>query len=158
MGRPKGSKNKKPLKPKPIKGPPGRPEIWTEEKALELGQGLVDWMMEDESRVYWMEYIVINRGLYKQIVSDLSSKFATFSALAKKAKDIQELRLLKTVGKGEIKSMFVLKNHHGYADKQEVKTSNVNYNYDLSDLKEKTEDELKEVLLNLTRKGSKNKG
>jgi hypothetical protein len=123
----------------------GRPEIWTEEAALQLGEQLIAWYEVDEDNIYLKEFLS-KRRLHSQIISELTSKWESFSELIKIAKEIQEVRLLKKEGKGEIKSMFVLKNHHGYADKQEVKTENMNYNYDPGDLRQKTADELIELL------------
>ncbi len=129
-------------KPKKI----GRPTIWTEEKALELGRELVEWMLADESRTYWQRFIVIEKGLYKELINDLVKKWPSFSPLLKRAKEIQELRLLETVGKGEIKSLFVLKNHHGYADRVEVKSDNLNRSLDTKDLSAASDEQLREML------------
>lgn len=128
----------------------GRPTEWTEERAIELGESLLEWMKQDESRIYWFEFIVVERGLYKQLASDLAKKYPAFAELLKRAKDLQELRLLKKEGKGEIKSMFVLKNHHGYADKQEIKSDNINRNLDAKDLQAATESDLMELARTLT--------
>jgi len=136
----------------------GRPTEWTEDRALELGEGLIAWMEASSDNVYWEKYLYLERKeekLYPELISYLTSKYDSFLQLVKRAKKIQEIRLLEKEGKGEIKSLFVLKNHHGYADRTEVKTENVNYNYDPKDLREKTQDDLQEMLMNLTRKPSK---
>lgn len=129
----------------------GRPTEWTEERALALAEGMIAWLEEDSARVFWQEYI-LQQGLYKQIISDLSKKYASFSALIKRAREIQELRLQNialNTGK-PIGAIFLLKNHHGYADKQEIKTDNVNRNLDTKALAAATESELKDMLRNLS--------
>jgi hypothetical protein len=142
-----------------------RPKEWTIDACINVAQGMFDWMMEDESHLYMMRYLCVVQPLYRDWPSqqlkywksqdtngnpELTSKVKVFSRLLKRCKAVQETRLLETVGKGEIKSMFVLKNHHGYADKQEIKQSSINYNYNAKDLRDKTQDELEEALLNLS--------
>jgi signal transduction histidine kinase len=135
-------------KPKNKGGRPKGSDKWTEPKALELANEMLEWFKADKTRVFMMEFLVEEKGLYQQIVSDLTSKFDSFSAVIKRCKLIQETRLQKlTLDKqNPAGAIFLLKNHHGYADKQEIKTENLNYNYDPSDLRSKTADELHDLL------------
>lgn len=129
-----------------------RPKKWTEEALVQLGTELVEWMLSDVEHVYWQEFLVVEKGLYKELISQMTSQSQAFSQLVKRAKDIQEVRLVKKEGKGEIKSIFVLKNHHGYADKQEVKTDQTIHQTvkDISELRDMTTDDLKEQVRSLT--------
>ncbi len=100
----------------------GRPEKWTEAKALELADEMIEWM-KDEKNIYYEKFIVMVKDLYPQIISELSEKHKSFSEAIKKAKKYQELKLLEgsTIGSYNPTSViFQLKNNHGYKDRQEV--------------------------------------
>jgi hypothetical protein len=148
---------KKPSKPKTEqpansdkpKHPGGRPVEWTEERAMRLAADLENWMMADEDEnIFFQEYLA-KAKINNQVISELSSKFPKFSETIKGLKRIQEFRINRMALKQKVNpvmAIFLLKNLHGYADKQEVKTENVNYNYDPADLRSKTQDELLELL------------
>lgn len=133
----------------------GRPVKWTPEAAQELCDGLESWMRED-GNVYFEEYLVLIRGLYPDIIGDLSSKYDFFFQSIKKARKLQELKLAKLLLNTRANPggpIFALKNNgHNWTDKHESKTQNVNYNYDAKDLKAKTDEELQDLLINLTTK------
>lgn len=135
----------------------GRPVEWTEEKAIELANELLDWMLEEEN-VYFEKFLVVNKRLYPELIADLSSKYPMFSQSVKRARKIQEMKLAQLLlnMKGNPGGViFALKNNgHNWTDKRETKSENVNYNYDPKDLKAKTEEELQDMLLNLTKKPS----
>lgn len=103
-------------------------EKWTEEKAIELAEGLIRWFNEkddngnDKGNIFWEEYIVIEKDLYPSVVSYLCNKFSSFSNLIEKAKKIQEIKLVKYGIADKLQptmTIFVLKNHHNYRDKSE---------------------------------------
>lgn len=127
----------------------GRPVKWTEEAAMKLASDLRTWMEEDENEnIFFQEYLAKQR-IHGSTISDLTSKFPEFSAVIKELKSLQEFRINKLALKQKVNpvmAIFLLKNLHGYADKQEVKTENVNYNYDPGDLRAKTADELADLL------------
>lgn len=74
-------------------------EKWTEKKALELGNDLLNWLREkdtdnqDKGNIFYEEFLVIERDLYPQLISYLSDKFTSFLNLIEKAKKIQEIKL-----------------------------------------------------------------
>jgi len=115
----------------------GRPEKWTKEVALKLGNDLIKWMSPKivieagkqrdihAVNILWEEFIVIEKGLYPDIISQLSNKFIEFSLLIKKAKKIQETKLVKYGIANRLQpamTIFVLKNHHNYKDKKDITT------------------------------------
>jgi hypothetical protein len=111
-------------------GQPGNKnaEKWTEEKALKLGNDLIDWLSEkdeegnEKGNIFYEEFLVIERKLYPDLTSYLSEKYLSFSDLIKKAKKIQELKLIKFGIADRLQptmTIFVLKNHHGYTDRKE---------------------------------------
>lgn len=128
--------------------PKGSGELWTEEVSIALANEMLEWFKADESHIFMQQFLVLEKGLYSDLVSDLCSKWPGFARIIKSCKAIQEVRLqrLALEKQNPAGSIFLLKNHHGYADKQEIKSQNVNYNYDPADLKAKTEDELLELL------------
>ena len=97
-------------------------EKWTEEKALELGNELIEWLSVKDNYFY-EEFLVIVKDHYPGLASYLAEKFPSFSKLLKKALKMQELNLIKAgITKGEVEQatlIFVLKNHHNYKDKKD---------------------------------------
>lgn len=105
-------------------------EKWTEEKALELGNELLDWMNEvdedgeDKGNIFVDEFFVIKKRLYYSLPNYLAKKFTSFSKLYENAKKTQEVKLVKYgVGDRLNASMtkFTLMNNHGWTDKSESK-------------------------------------
>ena len=123
----------------------GRPPKWTEKEAIQLANDLVNWIAED-GNVYWKRFIVLERRLRPQLISELSEKYPEFAELIKIAREIQEVKLAEMSGHDTIKSIFMLKNYHGYADKTEVKSENVTTIKDmrnkLAEMEAMTEDQL----------------
>ena len=148
------------LPPEDVKVKTGRPKFWTEAESMKLGTAMLDYLEANEGCLYWEEFIYEHARkvnpewarLCPQRISEMTSQYPAFAELVKRAKKLQELRLLRKEGKGEIKSIFVLKNHHGYADKQETKSVNVSVtlNKDISKLKGSDEDALSDTLRWLT--------
>jgi hypothetical protein len=98
-------------------------EKWTEEKALQLGNDLIDWMKKSEINVFWEEYLVMERDLYPELIAYLSNKFTSFLKLIGKAKKVQEIKLKKYGTADKLNATitkFVLINEHGWKDKQEI--------------------------------------
>ena len=114
-------------------------EKWTEEKALQLGNDLIDWMKNNEINMFWEEYLVMERDLYPELIAYLSNKFTSFLKLIGKAKKVQEIKLKKYGTADKLNATitkFVLINEHGWRDKQETEhTGGIALHYDRQDSK-----------------------
>jgi len=73
----------------------GRPIKWTEKKALELANELIDWMKSSENNMFFELFLVENKDIPLEMISVLSKKFKSFFQTVKKAKQIQEYRIAK---------------------------------------------------------------
>jgi hypothetical protein len=105
------------------------PEKWTEERALQLGSELIEWLKEkdsegnDKGNIFYEEFLIIEKDLYPQIVSFLKEKFPSFLKLLQKANKIQELKLQKFGTADRLNAAmtkFVLINKHNWCEKQEI--------------------------------------
>jgi hypothetical protein len=98
-------------------------EKWTEAKALQLGEDLIEWQKAKSDNMFWEEYLVIEKDLYPELIAYLEKKFTSFLKLIEKARKIQELKLQK-YGVADVLNApitkFVLINKHGWRDKQEL--------------------------------------
>jgi len=114
---PGGNKNIKPVDGQQFSEEYQPDEKWTEEKALILGNELIEWLTnkEDEGNIFFEEFIVIEKGHYPELIAYLGNKFSSFLKLIKKAKKIQEIKLYK-FGIGDrlnaTMTKFVLINEH----------------------------------------------
>ena len=69
-------------------------EKWTEQKAIDLGNELIEWLKqkdesgEDKGNMFFEEFLIIEKDLYLDLISYLSGKFSSFSELIEKAKKI----------------------------------------------------------------------
>ena len=105
------------------KNPGGRPVIWTEEKILQLGQELIDWLKADEDNIWFERFLYEEKDLYPQLIGEMTGKYEKFAELIKKAKKIQESKLVDgtlKMGLNPTMAIFVLKNHYQYTDKQQT--------------------------------------
>jgi len=108
---------------------------WTEEKALNIGTDLLSWYEEDNTNILFEQFLR-KRGLYRDLIGYLSRTFPSFLDLIKKAKQIQEERIL-LLGLTKVLNptmcIFILKNVHGYRDQQQhdsvVTPTKIIYNY-----------------------------
>lgn len=108
------------------KNPGGRPVIWTEEKVLQLGEELIEWLKEDDDHVWFERFLYEKKDLYPQFISEMRDKYPKFSELLKKAKKIQENKLVDGTLKHSLNptmAIFVLKNHYQYTDKSQTEIS-----------------------------------
>ena len=108
------------------KNPGGRPLIWTEEKVLQLGEELIQCLKSDEDNVWFERFLYEEKDLYPQFISEMRDKYPKFSELIKRAKKIQENKLVDGTLKHSLNptmSIFVLKNHYQYTDKQQTEIS-----------------------------------
>jgi hypothetical protein len=100
----------------------GRPLIWTEEKVMKLGDDLFNWMLDSQDNIWMETFLYENNEIYPQFISEMCIKYSKFSELIKKVKKIQEGKIVNGALKHNLNptmSIFLLKNHHGYRDKQE---------------------------------------
>ena len=110
-------------------------EKWTLDEAMKLGNELIEWMKEkdkddvDKGNIFYEEFLCIENDYYEELISYLCKKFEPFFKLIKKAKKIQELKLIKFGIADRLQptmTIFVLKNHHGYKDRSETENTNKN--------------------------------
>ena len=100
----------------------GRPVKWDEEKALEIGKGLLAWLKEKEENIFFEEYL-LHKGLYKQIIHDLRKKYKVFSELIKEAEAWQEMKINKNASFKKLDSnysKFFMSSRHNYREKSEL--------------------------------------
>lgn len=130
---PGGNKNIKPKDGKQFSSDYQPEEKWTEDKALQLGHELIDWLKlknqdgEDNGNMFYQEFLIIEKDLYEGVISYLCEKFSSFSKLIEKANKIQELKLQKYGVADRLNATmtkFVLTNKHGWSDKMETKNEN----------------------------------
>ena len=67
---------------------------WTEEKAMAIAQGLLDWMNEDQ-RNFLMKDFLFEEGLYADIIATLSDRYPSFAEYIVRAKEIEAHRIQK---------------------------------------------------------------
>lgn len=141
-------------KPKEEHLPTGRPMIWTEDVAMKLANELMEWVEADDMNLFFQEFLT-KRNCSRQRVHDMMSRFPVFADLIKRAKELQEFKLARLSATRKIDcatAIFVLKNLHSYADKQEIKSESTVFQTvkDLAKLKELDEAGLQERLRSLT--------
>ena len=105
------------------KNPGGRPLVWTETKVLELGEELIQWLKEDDENIWFEKFLYQEKDLYPQFISEMVHKYDKFSELIKRAKKIQESKLVDgtlKMGLNPTMAIFVLKNHYQYTDKTQT--------------------------------------
>ena len=105
------------------KNPGGRPTIWTEEKVLELGEDLITWLKASDENVWFERFLYEEKDLYPQFISEMRDKYPKFAELIKRAKKIQEGKIVDGTFKHQLNptmAIFVLKNHYQYTDKTQT--------------------------------------
>ena len=126
------------------RGPKG-PSKWTEDKAMELAAELLEWLKYGSDNVFFEEFLVVDRGLYPQLISDLVKRYDKFAEAIKVARKMQEMKLANRLlsSRNPAGAIFALKNNqHHWSDKQEIKSDNVQRHYTGGSLRDKTEEEL----------------
>ena len=117
----------------------GRPLKWTEEAAMQLIDEFHVWIDESDDNIYVQDFFLMKNDVCKSSINELSNRYPAFSNAYKKAKEKQEMKLLKLGGKGKLNpvfTMFNLKCNHGYQDTQVIKqeTTHIDGNTDLNTL------------------------
>ena len=125
----------------------GRPIKWTEQKAMELANELIDWMESSENNIFFERFLVENKRQDPHIIGTLSKKYKSFSSSIKRAKKIQEHRIIniglkpkdssvasltqnlnkKSVTEKDSSTfaMFLLKSNHGYMEESQKQTNEI---------------------------------
>lgn len=129
-------------------------EKWTEEVLLKVGDGLFNWMLAKESNVFMREYLLINHGITIDHLSKYTKKYDSFCGLIKKAKEYQEIKLMKHSKRiGMPMAIFCLKANHGYKDKIDITTNDKDINEKLPDLSHLGIDQLRKLHGELNKQG-----
>ena len=97
---------------------------WTEEKALALGQELIDWFHASPTNFLFQDFL-LEKDIYGDIVSYLSEKYPRFSRYIARAKEMEASRIKKYALVNKLNpgmAQWVLAVHHKqYAvQKQEI--------------------------------------
>jgi hypothetical protein len=98
-------------------------EKWTLENAMQLGRDLITWQKEDNTHIFYDEFLYIEKDYYSGLISYLCEKFTPFSKLIERSKKIQEIKLKKFGTADKLNAAitkFVLINEHNWRDKQEL--------------------------------------
>lgn len=93
-------------------------EKWTEEKAIELGESLLEWMRV-ENNLFFEEFLLIENDYYDSLITYLREKFPSFSQRIDKAKRMQEIKLFGGGVKGDLNAQmtkFTLNVNHGFIE------------------------------------------
>ena len=127
-GNIKSSDNPKPF----LKGNKAA-EKWTEEEALRLADGLINWMKEEDENIFYDDYLFLVvdeskfRGkIYPDLIRHLSNKFSTFSDRIVKAAKIEETKLKKFGSFDKLNASmtkFLLSANYGYTEKTQVESN-----------------------------------
>lgn len=103
-------------------------EKWTEEACHELLDRLQAWYDEDETNIYFKEFI-LKEGLYKDVFEYVCKKHTSVSERFQYFNDLQEARLVSLATKGVTKegfTKFMLINKFNYSERIETKNENNN--------------------------------
>lgn len=122
---PGGDKNIKPEDGKQFSSTYQPQEKWTEEKALQVGKELIEWLKEEETNIFFGEFLYLKNDYHKDLIWYLCKKFSSFSELIKKATDIQETKLVKYGCFDKLNAQmtkFTLINNHNWRDKSSIET------------------------------------
>lgn len=103
----------------------GQKKTWTKAKAVKLGNDLIEWLENDDTHMFFKEYLLLEEKLHPRIISYLTEQYPEFAESIEKAKQIQELKLVKWGTLGKLSSSmtkFTLTNNHGWTERARVET------------------------------------
>jgi hypothetical protein len=112
----------------------GRRLKWTLKKALKLAEDLIIWLQADPKNVFYEKFLVLERRLYNDIISNLCDKYPEFKRTIQAAKEIQRIKLMdgaNTKVTSERIAQFLLQCEYGYVPMSKVEnmvTGNNNVN------------------------------
>ena len=113
-------------------------EKWTEEKALNFGQEMLQWMLTADENIFFEEFIFMVAPFlddYENITINvdtpayLSKKFKSFFELQEKSRKLQELKLKKFGSFDKLNvsmAKFLLSAEHGLSEKSRTEVEHVN--------------------------------
>ena len=90
---------------------------------MELGEDLITWLKASDENVWFERFLYEEKDLYPQFISEMRDKYPKFSELLKRAKKIQENKIVDGTFKHQLNptmAIFVLKNHYQYTDKTQT--------------------------------------
>jgi DNA-packaging protein gp3 len=99
----------------------GAPVIYSDEWIANEAREFREWLQKPDSLFFTT--FATDRGYCIQRLTEFADKSSEFSEVLKYAKDVQHNRLVNCGLKNETNcqiTKFVLANHHGYTDKQQV--------------------------------------
>ena len=101
--------------------------IWTEDKAMELANALLDWMKEKETKFLLKDFL-FQHDLYADIIATLCDRYPPFAENIARAKEIEAHRIQKFALTNNLNSgmaQWILAVHHNQhnVQKQEVNAS-----------------------------------
>lgn len=120
---PGGNKNIKPEDGRQFSTEYQPQEKWTEERALKVANDLIDWLKTEDENMFFEEFLYLNNDYYPNLIKYLSNKFTSFCELIRKAKKIQEVKLMKFGCFDKLNASmtkFTLINNHNWKDKNET--------------------------------------
>lgn len=118
----------------------GTPETWTESVAMNIVNGLNEWIMTDLQNIFYWEYLA-KQNISKKTIDYLINKFESFSEMYDQVKQIQENKLLylslydKDNRTNSRFGEFLLKAVHKYNDRSNPELDvppapiQINYNF-----------------------------
>ena len=113
-------------------------EKWTEEKAINFGQEMLQWMLSADENIFFEEFIFMVAPFlddYENITINvdtpayLSKKFKSFLELQEKSRKLQELKLKKFSSFDKLNvsmAKFLLSAEHGLSEKSRTEVEHVN--------------------------------
>ena len=119
-GAPKGNQNAVGNRGQPI-------QLYTQEWIEEEAKIFRDWLQKPDSLFFTT--FATDRGYCIQRLTEFANKSVVFSEVLKYAKDIQHNRLINCGRRNETNAgltKFVLANHHGYTEKQQISGDTIN--------------------------------
>lgn len=100
----------------------GRPKKYTDDYIDKLGNEMLEWFKDPKE--FWLKDFAIKNGFPSQLFSVFAEKSDKFSEALKKAKDIQESKLVRMGFNKKFNcamAIFALKNVSGWRDMLEQK-------------------------------------
>ncbi len=145
MGAPKGNKAGAPKgNQNAIGNKGGAPEKYSVEWIAQEAEAFLEWMKRPDS--IFIKSFAVERGYHSNRLVEFAEKSIEFSCVYKISKDWQESRLINYGLFNQTNSgltKFVLANHHGYTEKQQVSGDAAN---PLSFLLEKVDGSTKDLM------------
>lgn len=102
--------------------------IWTEDKAMELANALLDWMKYDETN-FLMKDFLFEHDLYADIITSLCDRYPPFAEHIARAKEIEAHRIQKfaltnNLNSGMAQWVLAVNHKQHNVQKQEITGSN----------------------------------